>query len=155
MRRYFLVQQGMNLDPIVIVAGDAPETEAFLADRIYEFNSTTAGYFDGESFSATRRAPSGTIRGGISGYTWGGCCYISYLWVDETERGNGMGTALLLAAEQHASLRRCAVVFLASHSFQAPAFYERMGYEMQGCLRDHPVGHASFSFAKRLRQVDD
>jgi hypothetical protein len=43
------------------------------------------------------------------------------------------------------------VVFLATHSFQAPGFYERMGYERQSVLQDHPVGHSSLIFAKRLR----
>ena len=144
----------MNLGPIVLLAGDAPEIEAFLAARIYEFNSKASGYFDGESFSGTQRDDLGVIRAGISGYTWGGCCYVSYLWVDESKRGHGLGTALMVAAEEYPSLRRCAVVFVATHSFQAPGFYERMGYGKQTVVRDHPVGHASAVYAKRLQQSD-
>jgi ribosomal protein S18 acetylase RimI-like enzyme len=142
----------MNRDALVIRAGDAPEIEAYLAERIYEFNSKATGYFDGESFSGTQRDDARVIRAGISGYTWGGCCYVSNLWVDETRRGRGLGSALLSAAEEYASLRRCAVVFVATHSFQAPGFYERMGYEKQTVVRDHPVGHASAMYAKRLQQ---
>ena len=41
--------------PIVVRMGDAPEIQAFLADRIYEFNSNATGYFDGESFSCVQR----------------------------------------------------------------------------------------------------
>jgi GNAT superfamily N-acetyltransferase len=144
----------MNRDPIVVLAGDAPEIEAFLAQRIYEFNSKTTGYFDGESFSGTQRDGSGAIRAGISGYTWGGCCYVSYLWVDEPQRGHGLGAALLSAAEEHARLMRCAVIFVDTHSFQAPGFYEHMGYERQAVVRDHPVGHASVLFGKRLQHKD-
>lgn len=144
----------MNRGPIVLRAGDTPEIEAFLAARIYEFNAKASGYFDGESFSGTQRDDSGAIRAGISGYTWGGCCYISYLWVDEQERGQGLGTALLSAAEEYAGRRRCAVVFVATHSFQAPGFYERMGYERQTVLHDHPVGYSSASYAKRLPPSD-
>jgi ribosomal protein S18 acetylase RimI-like enzyme len=135
-----------------ILVGDAPEIQAFLAERIYEFNSKATGYFDGQDFSATRRDDSNAIRAGIYGYTWGGCCYISYLWVDESERGRGIGTALLVAAEEHAKARGCKVVFLSTHSFQAPAFYERLGYRQQAIVRDHPVGHASLYFAKELQQ---
>lgn len=141
----------MNDGPIVLLAGDAPEVEAFLAERIYEFNSKASGYFDGETFSGTRRDDSGVIQAGISGYTWGGCCYVSYLWVEESERGHGLGTALLSAAEEYARRRRCAVVLVATHSFQAPGFYERMGYERQTVVRDHPVGYSSSVYAKRLR----
>ncbi len=137
--------------PIVVRVGDAPEIEHFLAERIYEFNSKATGYFDGDHFSLTQRDKSGAIRAGLYGYTWGGCAYVSYLWVAKSERGHGLGTALLVAAEEHASNKGCSVVFLATHSFQAPGFYERMGYERQSVLQDHPVGHSSLIFAKRLR----
>jgi GNAT superfamily N-acetyltransferase len=136
--------------PIVLRVGDAREIQAFLDERIYEYNSKATGYFDGESFSGTQRDEWGNIRAGICGYTWGGCCYVSYLWVHESERGHGLGTALLAAAEEHARIKGCNLVILATHSFQAPAFYKRMGYELQAVVRDHPVGHASMVFAKRL-----
>ena len=131
--------------------GDAPEIQAFLDERIYEYNSRATGYFDGESFHCTRRDASGDIRAGIYGYTWGGCCYVSHLWVHESERGRGLGTALLGAVEEHARTRRCSVVLLATHSFQAPVFYRRMGYQVQAVIEDHPMGHSSMVFAKRLR----
>jgi GNAT superfamily N-acetyltransferase len=137
--------------PVELAVGEAPEIQAFLAERIYEFNAKATGYFDGESFSAIRRSQSGAIQAGISGYTWGGCCYVSHLWVDDSERGRGLGTALLVAAEEHARSKGCKVVFLATHSFQAPAFYERLGYEEQATVRDHPLGHANLVFAKALR----
>ena len=129
--------------PIVVRTGDAPEIEHFLAERIYEFNSKATGYFDGDHFSLTQRDKADVIRAGLYGYTWGGCAYVSYLWVDESERGRGLGTALLVAAEEHAKRKGCSVVFLATHSFQAPGFYARMGYEQQSVLHDHPVGHTS------------
>ena len=140
----------MTLSPIALCVGEAPEIEAFLAERIYEFNSEATGRFDGESFSATRRDESGVIRAGISGYTWGGCCYVSYLWVEERERGNGLGTALLLAAEEHARAKDCVVLFVSSHNFQSPGFYERKGSKLQAVVHDHPVGHTNIFFAKRL-----
>jgi GNAT superfamily N-acetyltransferase len=140
----------MNRSPVSILVGDAPEIQAYLAERIYEFNSKATGYFDGEDFSATQRDESNAIRAGIYGYTWGGCCYVSYLWVDEAERGRGIGTALLVAAEEHAKARGCKLVLLSTHSFQAPAFYERLGYKQQAVMRDHPVGHASLYYAKPL-----
>lgn len=142
----------MTLEPVLLRVGDAPDIAGFLADRIYEFNAETTGYFDGESFYATRQDAAGTIRAGIYGYTWGGCGYVSQLWVDAAERGQGTGSALLRAAEAHATARGCRIMFLATHNFQAPAFYERLGYTRQSVLQDHPVGHTSLIFAKRLRE---
>ena len=98
----------MPLTSIAFHVGEDPEIQAFLAERIYEYNSRATGYFDGESFSGTQRDKSGGIRAGICGYTWGGCCYVSYLWVHESERGHGLGSALLAAAEEHAKMNAAA-----------------------------------------------
>jgi ribosomal protein S18 acetylase RimI-like enzyme len=139
-----------NLDPVRISTEEASDIEAFLAAKVYEYNARATGYFDGKSFSAIRRDSSGAIRAGISGYTWGGCCYISYLWVDESMRGRGIGTTLVNAAEKHAASRGARRMLLATHSFQAPAFYQKLGYEQEAVVRDHPSGHANFFFAKPL-----
>jgi ribosomal protein S18 acetylase RimI-like enzyme len=135
---------------IAIRTGDAPELEAFLAQRIYEYNAVATGYHDGDSFAAVRESESGDVEAGASGYTWGGCCYIAYLWVSETLRGRGIGSELLRAVEAHAREKRCRVVFVSSHSFQAPAFYALHGYRQVAKVDDHPVGHSSIFLAKRL-----
>lgn len=141
----------MPLPSIAVHVGEAPEIQAFLDDRLYEYNARATGYFDGESFSCTHHDESGGIQAGIFGYTWGGCCHVSHLWVDEAKRGHGIGTTLLAAAEQHAKQKRCRVVFLATHSFQAPGFYEGLGYEVRAVVTDHPLGHSNIVFAKRLQ----
>jgi GNAT superfamily N-acetyltransferase len=141
----------MTHNPIVLRVGDAPDVEAFLAERIYEFNAAATGYRDGESFSATQHDESGVIQAGISGYTWGGCCYITNLWVHDSNRGQGLGSRLLQAAEVHAKTRGCAVMLLSSHSFQAPTFYQRRGFTQQAIVVDHPPGHTNIHFAKRLQ----
>ena len=108
--------------------------DRFLADRIYEFNVQATSYADGESFAAVRRDESEAIVAGASGYTWGGCCYVANLWVSEPLRARGLGRALLGAVEEHAKARGCRIVLLSSHSFQAPAFYEKMGFVEFGRL---------------------
>jgi ribosomal protein S18 acetylase RimI-like enzyme len=140
----------LDCDSMLISEIESPEVEAFLAERIYEYNAKATGYFDGKSFSATRRDESGAIRAGVSGYTWGGCCYVSYLWVDESQRCDGVGAGLLGAVERHAESKDCRLVLLATHNFQAPGFYERMGYEKQAVVKDHPIGYSNIVFAKRL-----
>ena len=124
--------------------------DRFLADRIYEFNVAATACSDGELFAACRRDESGSIVAGVSGYTWGGCCYVAHLWVSELLRGKGLGRALLLATEARAKGKGCVIVLLSSHSFQAPGFYEKSGYVAQASIADHPVGHANTVFAKRL-----
>ena len=134
----------------VVRVGDAPAIQAFLAERLHEFNAKATGYFDGESFTAVEQDDSGAIQAGIAGYTWGGLCFVSELWVAESRRGQGLGSALLGAAEAHARNRGCALLMLSSHSFQSPGFYERLGFERQAVVQDYPPGHSNVFLAKRL-----
>lgn len=46
--------------------------------------------------------------------------------------------------------KACSVMFVATHSFQAPGFYVRMGFEQVASIPDHPVAHSSIFYAKRL-----
>lgn len=138
------------MKPITVRAGDAPAIEGFLAERIYEHNAAATGCRDAESFSAVREDGAGAVEAGISGYTWAGCCFISYLWVAELLRGKGVGRSLLDAVERHARGKRCRLVLVSSHSFQAPGFYARMGYQRVALIEDHPVGHTSSFYRKRL-----
>jgi len=126
------------------------EINSFLVDRIYEFNAGITGYFDGKLLAGTIQDDDGEIIAGIDGYTWGGCCEISHLWVHERHRGHGLGKALVLAAESEAVKRGCEQVVLMTHSFQAPGFYERLGYERKFAIDGRPRGYADIVYIKRL-----
>src|SRR5262245_26998921 len=91
-----------------------------------------------------------TIQAGLAGWTWGGCCYIRYLWVHADLRGQGYGTRLMQAAEQEAAARGCHQVLLDTHSFQAPAFYQHLGYEVFAVLDEYPRHHQNYYLRKRL-----
>lgn len=91
------------------------------------------------------------LVGGIAGYTHFTWLYVEQLWVDESRRGAGVGSALLRAAEEEARRRGCRGVWLDTYSFQARPFYEAHGYEVFGELAEYPPGHAKYFLAKRLR----
>ena len=126
------------------------ELEALLVERIYEFNAKATGNFDGRLLGGRLRDDDGELVGAFNGHTWGGCCVIAHLWVHESHRGRGLGRALLQAAEAEALRRGCERIALSTHSFQAPAFYERLGYEKQAEFRGEPRGYANIVYAKRL-----
>lgn len=129
---------------------ECQELGAFLADRIYEFNAQATGYFDGMLLAGCVRSEAGEIVAGFDGHTWGGCCVLAHLWVHERCRGQGLGTLLLRSAEAGAVARGCVQIVLATHSFQAPGFYERMGYERKYATQGRPKGHADVIFVKVL-----
>jgi N-acetylglutamate synthase-like GNAT family acetyltransferase len=87
---------------------------------------------------------------GLSGTTWGACCKVRDVWVREDLRGSGWGTRLLDAAEEEARRRGCRQVVLASHSFQAPDFYRKRGFEVFAVVEDDPIGHREVYLRKRL-----
>ena len=138
------------MDSITVCTGESPDVTAFLAERIYEHNARATGCHDGESYWAVVRGDAGDIVAGVSGFTWAGCCFVAYLWVTEALRGRGLGRRLLEAVENHARSKRCPVVHLSTHEFQAPDFYARLGYEAVARVEDYPVGHADVFFTKRL-----
>jgi ribosomal protein S18 acetylase RimI-like enzyme len=140
----------MKLSPIEFTQNQCHEIEAFLVERIYEFNSSATGLFDGEEYAATIRDPDGRIIAGVSGHTWGGCCQVSQLWVDESARHQGLGRSLMLAVETHALGKNCTQIILSSHTFQAPDFYRRLGYVEQARISGYPNGHADIHFMKHL-----
>jgi ribosomal protein S18 acetylase RimI-like enzyme len=123
---------------------------AFLSDRLTEHNLETTGIDDARGLTVTSRDAEGDLIGGLSGFTWGGLCKVRLLWVREDQRGRGLGSRLMDAAEAEAMARGCRQVVLETHSFQAPEFYQARGYRIVGTVEDYPQGYQYFMLVKRL-----
>jgi GNAT superfamily N-acetyltransferase len=98
------------------------------------------------------RNAAGAIIGGLTGGTYWGYLYVSRLWTVERVRRTGLGSRLLLEAEQEAVRRGCHSVHLMTGSFNALPFYQRRGYTVFGTLTDMPPGHTQYFMCKRLGQ---
>jgi methyltransferase (TIGR00027 family) len=136
---------------LILEPDPTPDQTAFLEDRLYEFNVAATGISDGRPLAIFVRADDGQIVAGLGGHTWGGCCEIRQVWVHERVRRQGLGTALLQAAEAEARRRGCRQILLATHSFQAPDFYRRLGFELIATAQDYPQGHQHLLLRKGLR----
>jgi ribosomal protein S18 acetylase RimI-like enzyme len=122
----------------------------FLDDQINRYNVQTTGITDGRVMSFFIRDKSARLIAGLYGWTWGGTCEVRYLWVREEFRQCGYGKALMAAAESEAAARGCNQIVLDTHDFQAPRFYQRLGFEIIGSHPDYPVGHYKYYLQKRL-----
>jgi GNAT superfamily N-acetyltransferase len=140
----------MDSDPLTVESHPMPADVQFLEDRLHEYNDAQTGITDGQLLALFIRDAQHTIQAGLAGWTWGGCCYIRYLWVHADLRGQGYGTHLMQAAEQEAAARGCHQVLLDTHSFQAPAFYQHLGYEVFAVIDEYPRHHQNCYLRKRL-----
>lgn len=120
-------------------------------DRIYEFNVAATGYSDGQLFAFAISNEAGETIAGINGHTWGGCCEVTNLWVHEGHRGSGLGSTLMQSAEAEAVRRGCERMTLLTHSFQAPQFYERLGFVRTHEIAGRPRGYSDIVFEKTIR----
>lgn len=94
------------------------------------------------------------IVGGLVGDCAWNYVYVHLLWVDEAARGRDYGSALMREAERVARERGAAIVWLNTFSFQAPRFYEKLGYRRFAALKGTPAkGATRFFYAKRLRPL--
>jgi GNAT superfamily N-acetyltransferase len=130
---------------------EAGALEQALVDRIYDFNVEATGYSNGRLIGGSIRSDTGELVAGYSGHTWGGCCVITHLWVAAGRRGRGLGGRLLESAESEALRRHCTQLIVSTHSFQAPAFYERAGFDRVATVADWPTGHSTGIYRKALR----
>jgi len=138
------------VDEIKITDQNDESVVSFLRDRIIEFNIAATGFDDGRSLTGLIRDEAGEIIAGLDGFTWGGYAKIEWLWVSEAHRRGGLGRRLMDSAEREAAARGCHIVVLDTHTFQAPGFYERLGYEVIGQVAGTPFGHGQVFFSKAL-----
>jgi ribosomal protein S18 acetylase RimI-like enzyme len=123
---------------------------AELRDRIISFNLAATGLPNGRSLGCFLRDAGDQLIAGLDGFSWGGYAKIEWLWVRDDHRRHGLGEQLMRAAEAEAVARGCEVVRVDSHTFQAPGFYEKLGYERIGFAADTPTGHGEVFLSKRL-----
>jgi GNAT superfamily N-acetyltransferase len=144
----------MNETPCFEIADPSSSDVEFLEDRLYEFNAGTTGMDDGRSLGVFLRDVARKIVAGATGHTWGEACELRQVWVAANLRGSGVGRRLMAAAEAEAIRRGCRQLVLTTHSFQAPQFYRKLGFEVVSEILDCPRGHSHLTLRKCLAPRD-
>jgi len=120
-----------------------------LEERITLFNSERTGKSDARQLAILLEA-GGEVAGAVVGFTWAGFCELRQVWVDEAFRGQGHGRALMQKAIEEARRRGCSHVDLATYSFQAPGFYEKLGFESLAVIPGRPPSHCDHLMRLKL-----
>jgi GNAT superfamily N-acetyltransferase len=130
----------------------AIETE-FLESRLYESNVAATGITDGRGLGIFLRDGARKLLAGAAGHTWGDTCELRQVWVSEPLRRQGIGSRLIAEIEAEARRRGCRQLVLTTHSFQAPAFYAKLGFVVIAEIPNYPRGHSQVIFMKVLEEA--
>jgi GNAT superfamily N-acetyltransferase len=125
----------------------APLLEAVLSLRPKDWSegdrhSKTFGIFD--------CAPDQKLNAGVLACVHPGWAYIDLLYVSKERRGQGLGRLLMKRAEDEARKRGCHSAFLWTQEFEAPGFYEKLGYKRFVTFENFIPGHQRIGFMKQL-----
>ncbi len=142
----------MLADPAALAPSDRPAPGTF--EAIYRALDASSHHVIGPVHPRLLvipiRAEDGSVAGGLWGSTACRWLHVEMLFVPESQRGQGIGSALVAAAETEARRRGCLGVHVDAFSFQAAPFYRRLGYTVFGVLEDFPPGHRRIFFRKRF-----
>jgi GNAT superfamily N-acetyltransferase len=132
----------------------APEAHDAALMRLLEQAAETAGRPFAQETVAMEVWHDGAFAGGLSGRILYGWLLVRFLAVVPEARGRGLGAALMRAAEARALERGALGVHVDTFGFQAPGFYERLGYVQAGVLPGRDAAEARHYYVKRLRAAE-
>ena len=99
------------------------------------------------------RDADGAVIGGLLGNTKWGWLYVDKLWISDAARGRGIGSRLLVRAEEIARERGCVGAYLSTFEHQARPFYEQRGYQRLRHARWFSRRHAAVLPVQAIRVV--
>lgn len=120
-----------------------------LVSELREFNMSHMGNEKSKPLSVVATDDSGNLIGGVAGRTIYNQLLIEILWVSESSRGNGLGRSLMHRVENEAKARGCIATQVDTLSFQAPNFYQKLGFEVVGKVAGIPNSPDRFFLVKR------
>ena len=137
---------------LTLTTDTAPTAEDLAEVRagLMAFNDAQVGPATVQRFAIYLRDEAQAIHGGLVGFLACQWMSVEWLWVRDSLRGLGHGSALLLAAEAMARDAGCVGTKLDTYEFQARPFYERHGYSVFGVLEGYPAGTRTYYMQKAL-----
>ncbi len=128
-----------------------PADRAVLRQLLLDYNDLHVGPSDFRDIAVVLRSPNGPVEGGLVGYTGRGWLHVELFVLPAAVRGQRIGTKILTMAHEEAKARGVIGTKLATSSFQARPFYEKLGYHVYGEIPDYqPGGHARYLMAQRF-----
>ncbi|MER8656211.1 GNAT family N-acetyltransferase [Mesorhizobium sp. M0847] len=129
---------------------DDSDRQAIL-DQLDIYNESMGAVYDPKAFAVLIKDPgSGQTTGGLWARGYYDWVYIELIFVPKELRGRKIGARLVRSAERWALRSGCVGVWLDTFEFQAPAFYQSLGYETFGHLSNYPRGSRRYFLRKEF-----
>jgi GNAT superfamily N-acetyltransferase len=117
---------------------------------LLRYNRQAAGPLRYTRTVLTVRDAKERIQGGVILQSYWKETYVELLWLSAKARRGGLGRQLMQEAERRARKRGSVLIHLNTYSFQAPGFYEKLGFRRFGGMEGSPAGASRHFYAKRL-----
>lgn len=138
----------LNLE--ITVGRPKPKDYKALSDGMLSYHAKQGHQRTSEIINIFLKDASKKVYGGIIvTVLWNGM-EINSLWVEESLRGKGLGKKLISAAEKEGRKRGCSIIYTNTFTWQAPHFYEKLGYKPYGKLDNFPPGNSLTYYYKNL-----
>jgi len=129
--------------PLTIERMEEPAWDV-IGGGINDYNTQQAGPENSHMICYVLKTKDGNSMGGIIAIVHWEWLYINLMWIKDEFRGQGYGAQLMEVAEAEAIQHGARHAYLDTFTFQAPGFYEKLGYSVIGELPDFPEGHTRF-----------
>lgn len=128
---------------------ESPTADAII-ELLKDYNQQFIGRAPYSTFRLAARDAEGRLIGGLLGEWRSYWLHVDILVVTEPYRRSGLGSALMAEAERVARDKQYKGIFLDTFEFQAPRFYEKLGYTRFGCIQNYTDGFDRHFYEKRL-----
>jgi ribosomal protein S18 acetylase RimI-like enzyme len=132
-----------------------PEERKRILDPLAAYNEARVGPENWREFVLSASSDAGEPVAGLLGFAQWNHFFVAALYVEQPFRKEGIGSELMKRAETLALDQACDAIHLDTFDYQAPGFYERLGFKVFGTLEDYPPGHQRFYLVKRIRGVEN
>lgn len=89
---------------------------------------------------------------GLIGVTFWDTLQVDQLYVNDEQRGKGLGSALMRRAEEIAKERNYKMITVETMDFQAVDFYKKLGFQIDFIREGYTNGYKSYFFSKSISQ---
>ena len=139
----------MNIEELEFEVTENPSSKDldFLTQKINEESVDQGSAFP---FAIFVRDKEGRIIAGCNGSIIFGAIYTDQLWIHLKYRKKGLGTKLMNHVHVYGKKKGCTQATVTTMSFQAPDFYQNLGYTIDFCRQGYSKDSTCIFLSKQL-----